>query len=80
MRIRSLSTLVVALALTVSMAACGGQRKPEPGDGAGGGRLTIATGNTTGVYYQLGGALASLISDNLDGYRATASETGGRCV
>lgn len=76
MRFRSLSTLVVALALTVSMAACGGQRKAEKGDGAGGGRLTIATGNTTGVYYQLGGALASLISDNLEGYRATASETG----
>ncbi|MFC9689167.1 TAXI family TRAP transporter solute-binding subunit [Kribbella sp. NPDC056951] len=76
MRFRSLSTVVVTLALTVSMAACGGQRKPEPGNGAGGGRLTIATGNTTGVYYQLGGALASLISDNLEGYRATASETG----
>ena len=76
MRFRSLSTLVVALALTVSMAACGGQRKPATSDGAGGGRLTIATGNTTGVYYQLGGALASLISDNLEGYRATASETG----
>ena len=76
MRLRSLSTLVVALAVTVSMAACGGQRKAEKGDGAEGGRLTIATGNTTGVYYQLGGALASLISDNLEGYRATASETG----
>lgn len=38
--------------------------------------MTIATGNTTGVYYQLGGALASLISSKVEGYRATASETG----
>jgi TRAP transporter TAXI family solute receptor len=60
----------------VAVAACGGQRDPEPGDGAAGGRLTIATGNTNGVYYQLGGALASLISSKVEGYRATASETG----
>jgi len=77
MRTRRLPTLVVAIAAAVSLAACGGQREPEPNTaGQAGGRLTIATGNTTGVYYQLGGALASLISSKLEGYRATASETG----
>jgi uncharacterized protein len=77
MRTRRLPTLVVAIAAALSLAACGGQREPEPdAGGQGGGRLTIATGNTTGVYYQLGGALASLISSKLEGYRATASETG----
>lgn len=66
--------LVVLLAV-VSLAACGGQRQPA-GSSDTGGRLTIATGNTTGVYYQLGGALASVISQKMSGYRATASETG----
>lgn len=75
----------VAVALVVCalvLAACGGQRRPEgaggstSSSGAGGGRITIATGNTTGVYYQLGGGLAQLIDKNIEGYRATASETG----
>jgi TRAP transporter TAXI family solute receptor len=77
MRTRRLPAAVIALAAVVSLVACGGQRQPEAGKaGTNGGRLTIATGNTTGVYYQLGGALASVISSKVDGYRATASETG----
>lgn len=79
------SVVRVAVALVVCalvLAACGGQRRPEgtggstSSAGAGGGRITIATGNTTGVYYQLGGGLAQLIDKNIEGYRATASETG----
>lgn len=77
MRTRRLPAAVVALAAAVSLVACGGQRDQEGGAaGSDGGRLTIATGNTTGVYYQLGGALASVISSKVEGYRATASETG----
>ncbi|TDD45548.1 TAXI family TRAP transporter solute-binding subunit [Kribbella antibiotica] len=80
MRIRRLPAVVVALAAAVSLVACGGQREPTGSGTAAGGRLTIATGNTTGnttgVYYQLGGALASVISQKVTGYRATASETG----
>ncbi|GAA1532552.1 TAXI family TRAP transporter solute-binding subunit [Kribbella lupini] len=77
MRTRRLPAAVLALVAAVSLVACGGQREPEAGQaGTDGGRLTIATGNTTGVYYQLGGALASVISDKVEGYRATASETG----
>lgn len=76
MRTRRLPVVVTALAAAVSLAACGGQRPTEPGENVAGGRLTIATGNTTGVYYQLGGALASIISSKVEGYRATASETG----
>jgi TRAP transporter TAXI family solute receptor len=71
------AAVVVALAAALSLVACGGQREPdEGGAGTDGGRLTIATGNTTGVYYQLGGALASVISEKVEGYKATASETG----
>jgi TRAP transporter TAXI family solute receptor len=76
MRIPRLCAVTVVLAASVSLVACGGQRQADSGDKAAGGRLTIATGNTTGVYYQLGGALASLISSKVEGYRATASETG----
>ncbi|MDX6291046.1 MAG: uncharacterized protein QOH50_121 [Kribbellaceae bacterium] len=76
MRTRRLCAVTVVLAAAVSLVACGGQRPANSGDKASGGRLTIATGNTTGVYYQLGGALASLISSKVEGYRATASETG----
>ncbi|WP_433015349.1 TAXI family TRAP transporter solute-binding subunit [Kribbella sp. CA-294648] len=78
MRIRRrFPAAVVAVAAAVSLVACGGQREPEGGAaGTDGGRLTIATGNTTGVYYQLGGAMAKVISEKVEGYRATASETG----
>ncbi|GAA1606135.1 TAXI family TRAP transporter solute-binding subunit [Kribbella hippodromi] len=76
MRLRRLPTAAVAIAAVIALTACGGQRQPAGSEGASGGRLTIATGNTTGVYYQLGGALASVISQKVSGYRATASETG----
>jgi TRAP transporter TAXI family solute receptor len=62
------------LAAAMAMAACGGQRD-DAGDPGSGGRLTIATGNTTGVYYVLGGGLAKIISSDLEGYKATAEAT-----
>jgi uncharacterized protein len=42
---------------------------------AAGGQLVIATGGTGGVYYPLGGGLANVIGDNVEGYSATISET-----
>ena len=38
-------------------------------------RLSIATGGTGGVYYPYGGALASLISNNVEGTQVTAEVT-----
>jgi TRAP transporter TAXI family solute receptor len=38
-------------------------------------RLSIATGGTGGVYYPYGGALANLLSDNLEDTEVTAEET-----
>ena len=71
-----------AVAAVLAMSSCGGKREAEPaaggsGDGctAASGQITIATGNSTGVYYVLGGGLAQLISDNTD-LKATAAETG----
>jgi TRAP transporter TAXI family solute receptor len=39
------------------------------------GRLYIATGNTTGVFYQVGGGYADIISAHLSGFTATAEPT-----
>jgi len=41
----------------------------------GGDRISIATGNTTGVYYILGGGVAALLTDQLDGVEVTAEAT-----
>lgn len=73
---------VVALAAIV-LAACQPLSEGEPegsaaaasGADSGTGRLSIATGGTGGVYFPLGGGLADLISENIEGYTATAEET-----
>nr|BFE80761.1 hypothetical protein GCM10020093_033620 [Planobispora longispora] len=76
---RRLTVLLAAGILALS--ACGGDRSAEQtadrtAAGDGGKRLSIATGNTTGVYYVLGGGLADQINKNLPGYQATAEATG----
>ncbi|XVQ07453.1 TAXI family TRAP transporter solute-binding subunit [Spirillospora sp. CA-255316] len=67
---------LAALALTATLAACGGERNTGDDGLYNRGRLAIATGNTTGVYYQLGGGYADLISRHVKGYQATAEATG----
>jgi TRAP transporter TAXI family solute receptor len=75
--------LAAAAVLALAVTGCGGKQQTDqtaPGGGtqsceAGEGRITIATGNSGGVYYVLGGGLAQLISNNTK-LRATASETG----
>jgi TRAP transporter TAXI family solute receptor len=42
-----------------------------------GSRISITTGGTGGVYYPLGGGMASLLSKYLPGLHATAEVTGG---
>jgi TRAP transporter TAXI family solute receptor len=83
MRQRRFSVIIGAILLL--LAGCGGQRS---GDNAGSAteptscevtadaRLSIATGNTTGVYYTLGGAYAEAINQQTGGkLKATAAET-----
>ena len=65
--------VVLVLASALAMSACGGKQDDEGGGTSR--RLSIATGNTTGVYYQLGGAYARVISRTTD-HKTTASETG----
>ena len=80
---RKLTGAALGLTTAFALAACGGQQQQnqagsgvdesscEPGEG----RLSIATGNSTGVYYVVGGGLAKLINDETD-IQANAAETG----
>lgn len=75
------AAITVATGLLVS--GCGGKREVQPAAGGNGGdsctaaagQMSIATGNSTGVYYVIGGGIANLISENTD-LKATAAETG----
>src|SRR5262245_54980810 len=72
-------------AMSLVLAGCGGQRSEGTGATAAQptscevtteARLSIATGNTTGVYYTLGGAYAEVINKATGGkLKATAAET-----
>jgi TRAP transporter TAXI family solute receptor len=66
-------TAVAALVAVVVLTGGCGERTPAADPS---GRLYIATGNTTGVYYQLGGGYADLISKHMPGWKATAEATG----
>lgn len=74
MRRRTLLTLPPAV-LAAGLVGCG-KDDSERADRYHDGRIFIATGNTTGVYYQLGGGFADLITQNLPGYEARAEPTG----
>lgn len=85
MRQRILRVAVVALAVGLLVAACGGKRDNDSAGAstpagapceASNGRITIATGATGGGYYAIGSGIAQLISDNTN-LKATAAETTG---
>jgi TRAP transporter TAXI family solute receptor len=79
------ATLLAALVGMTALAGCGGRQAVAPGAPGGGAgcevtsdtRLSIATGNTGGVYYVLGGRLGELVTEATGGkLKATAAETG----
>jgi len=82
-RTTTLTGIALSLIVPLALSACGGQRD-DAGAGAGAdesscnagkGRVNIATGNSTGVYYVVGGGLAQLINHDTD-LQASAAETG----
>ncbi|MGH3821231.1 MAG: TAXI family TRAP transporter solute-binding subunit [Pseudonocardiaceae bacterium] len=78
-----LALLAVGVAVS-SLVACGGRQQAVPGEASAAGceitterRIGIATGNTGGVYYVLGGGFAEAVSTATSGkLKATAAETG----
>ncbi|MET9780277.1 TAXI family TRAP transporter solute-binding subunit [Nocardiopsis alba] len=64
------------------LAACGAQPAEQAAEDVelGGGpvqnNLSIVTGGTSGVYYPIGGALRTIIGDNLEGQSASVEATG----
>jgi len=82
---RGCAALAALLLTGVAATGCGG-RQDAPGADSGGEvtcelagetRVSIATGNSTGVYFSLGNAFAEQISTSTDGkVKATAAETG----
>lgn len=82
-RTTKLAALALSLTTAIGLSGCGGQQdRAQAGGGAdesscdaGQGRVSIATGNSTGVYYVVGGGLAKLINDETE-LQAGASETG----
>jgi uncharacterized protein len=64
-----------ALLSTGALAACGDAASAKP-PAWHDGRLFIATGNTTGVFYQIGGGFADLITRYVPGYEAHAESSG----
>lgn len=65
-------SLVAALTVAALVLAIPGGERPARG---GTKWLSLCTGNTTGVFYILGGGLAQQISRHVPGYRATAEPT-----
>ncbi|UYM03965.1 TAXI family TRAP transporter solute-binding subunit [Solicola gregarius] len=80
---RTIRMTALGLAAVMALSACGGQRDDDDaGSDAdedscdpGSGRVNIATGNSTGVYFVMGGGFAELINDETD-LQATSAETG----
>lgn len=74
-RISILLVLVMVLSLAVG---CGGDKSGDGGSGGGGKEqyISIATGGTSGTYYPLGGAIAKIFNDNVEGVTANAQSTG----
>ncbi len=69
-----LGTRLAAAAILALLfaAGCGGEQSASEREG---GNLSVATGGTAGVYQVYGGGLADVISDELEGYQATAETT-----
>lgn len=71
---RGVRRMLAVVGVLVLAAGCGGEGSGSGSKGDGG-RLSIATGGTSGVYFVYGGGLAKIISSDLKGYRATAETT-----
>ena len=72
---RGMGRMLALVGVLALAAGCGGEGSGSGAEEGGGGRLSIATGGTSGVYFVYGGGLAKVISSNLKDTRATAETT-----
>lgn len=78
---KKVSSILLVLVLIVSLVVGCAPKESTNGDSAPatGGKVTyisIATGGTAGTYYPLGGAMAKIFNDNIEGVTANAQSTG----
>jgi TRAP transporter TAXI family solute receptor len=87
---------VLLLAIGMVLTACGSSDSEDTGNGNGNGNgngdgdgnggdewlsdITILTGGEQGVYFPLGGAMARIITENVDGVSATGVTSGASVV
>lgn len=75
MNIRRMTVAAVA-ALALTLSACGSSGGSDGGDDQTTNDLTFGTGGTSGTYYPLGGELATIFEDNVDGVSVNYVESG----
>ena len=69
--------LCFTLALTTFfMAGCGEDNGETKGNAKDSKFINIATGGTAGTYYPIGGAMAEILNNSIDGMNASAQSTG----
>ena len=69
--------MALAMLMVLCMAACSsGPEGANSGSASGKTNYIIGTGGVGGTYYPLGGALAKVWTDNVDGLTVTAQSTG----
>lgn len=87
---KTISILLVVVLIASLAVGCGGEKQTPGGETGGekqtsggetGGKakqqfISIATGGTAGTYYPLGGAIAKVFNDNVEGVTANAQSTG----
>jgi len=78
---KSIAAVALLLICSMLLTACGsgstGTGSADSGKAGSNNYLSIGTGAVTGVYYPLGGAIASVITNKVDGYNCAAESTGG---
>ena len=75
--LKKAASILLATALVTSVFT-GCSPKSTGGSGGSGGTtyISIATGGTSGTYYPLGGAMAKIFNENIEGVTANAQSTG----
>ena len=68
--------VVVVMALSLVLGACGDQSTDAPAAANGTQNLTMATGGTSGTYYAFGGVLAQAINNADVGLNVNVNSTG----